>query len=269
MIKRILTALAITCASALPLVAGDSFQTPVTGEILTGWKRSDGTRVAAVRLRLAPGWKTYWRSPGDAGIPPLFDWSKSDNLKGVAVSWPTPVVFLTAGMRTIGYSGDVILPLTLVPRDRDDPITLSAKLELGVCSDICVPHQMQLDAVLGDNNLTPSPKIAAALAARPFSAKEAGVKTATCALRPTRDGLSIEARLSVPHTGGEEVVIIEPGQPGLWASETKVTRQGITLVARGEIIAGSAAPLALDRSAIRITVLGSKHAVDIRGCTSG
>ncbi|WP_386625344.1 protein-disulfide reductase DsbD domain-containing protein [Sulfitobacter geojensis] len=269
MFKRCLSALALTCATALPLMADDSFEIPVTGEILTGWQQSDGTRIAAVRLKLSPGWKTYWRSPGDAGIPPHFNWSGSDNLRGVGITWPAPEVFLTAGMRTIGYSGDVILPLTLAPHRAGDPMTLKAELEIGVCKDICVPHSMSLDAVLSDSSAKPTPMIAAALAARPYSAKEAGVKTATCALSPTKDGMRIEAQVTLPSTGGREVVIIEAGQPGLWSSETEVSRSGSTLIAQGEILAADGAPLALDRSKIRITVLGDKHAVDIRGCTAG
>lgn len=269
MIIRCLSAFLLTCASALPLAAGDSFAAPVTGEILTGWQQADGTRIAAVRLKLSPGWKTYWRSPGDAGIPPHFDWAGSGNLRGVGITWPAPEVFLTSGMRTIGYSGDVILPLTLAPKRRGEPMSLHADLEIGVCKDICVPHRMSLTAMLEDNSAKPTPMIAAALAARPYSAKEAGVKSATCALSPTKDGLRIEARMKLPSTGGDEVVIIEAGQPGLWSSETQVTRKGGTLLAQGEIMAGDGSPLALDRSAIRITVLGTKHAVDIRGCSAG
>ena len=269
MIARILTALALACSTALPLSAGDSFVVPVTGELLSGWQQADGTRVAAVRLTLAPGWKTYWRSPGDAGIPPHFDWSESDNLRGVGITWPTPEVFLTAGMRTIGYSGDVILPIALAPHHADDPISLRATISLGVCSDICVPHQMALETVLQGDSAKPVPMIAAALAERPYSAKDAGAKAVTCALSPMDDGLRIKARILVPHAGGAEVVIIEPGQPGLWASETDVTRDGGTLIATGEIMAGDGATLSLDRSEIRITVLGKKHAVDIKGCAPG
>ena len=99
-------------------------------------------------------------------------------------------------------------------------------------------------------------------------AKEAGVKTATCALSPTKDGMRIEAQVTLPSTGGREVVIIEAGQPGLWSSETEVSRSGAILIAQGEILAADDAPLALDRSKIRITVLGDKYAVDIRGCTA-
>ncbi|MGC1504608.1 MAG: protein-disulfide reductase DsbD domain-containing protein [Sulfitobacter sp.] len=268
MITRCISAFALSFASVLPLAASDSFTPPVSGEILTGWQQSDGTRIAGLRLKLTPGWKTYWRSPGDAGIPPHFDWAGSDNLRGVGITWPAPEVFLTAGMRTIGYTGDVILPLTLAPHRAGEPMSLRAVLEIGVCKDICVPHSMSLTAVLAGNSAKPTPVIAAALAARPFSAKEAGVQKATCALSPTKDGLHIEARMKLPSAGGDEVVIIEAGQHDLWSSQTQVTRKGGTLIAQGEIMASDGSAIALDRSAIRITILGSKHSVDIRGCTA-
>lgn len=257
------------CASALSVAAKDQFEIPVKGQVVNGWTQPDGTRIAALRLSLAPGWKTYWRSPGDAGISPRFDWSGSRNLKGVAITWPTPEVFLTAGMRTIGYSGDVILPLALAPRTPGAPIRLDVELDIGVCSDVCVPHQMRLTALLDGADTRPTPEIAAALAARPYTASEAGVTSAACRLSPTTDGLQIEAQLGLPSTGGKEVVIIEPGQPGLWSSETDVVRRGGTLMAVGEIVANDGTALALDRSGIRITVLGTDRAVDIKGCTPG
>lgn len=242
---------------------------PVSGEILPGWTQADGTRVAGLRLQLAPGWKTYWRSPGDAGIPPQFDWSGSRNLYSVGINWPAPEIFLTAGMQTVGYTGDVVLPITLAPRSAGTPIEVSATLDIGVCSDICIPHRMSLSAVIDDTNTTPTPAIAAALATRPYSAKEAGVKGATCALSPTEDGLQIEAVLSLPSAGGDEVVIIEPGTANLWMSETKTHRSGRELVAVGEMMRSDGGPVAIDRSQVTITVLGSAHAVEIKGCTPG
>ena len=269
MITRLVALLALAVTLALPVRAGDSFVTPVTGTVLPGWQQADGSRMAALRLTLAPGWKTYWRTPGDAGIPPQFDWSASRNLRSVAIHWPTPGVFLTAGMRTIGYRDDLVLPLTLVPRKAGEPIRLETTLDIGVCSDICVPHKMTLKAVIDDTNGKPTPVIAAALASRPYAASEAGVRSATCKLRPTRDGMEIEALLSLPPTGGEEVVIIEPGGSGLWMSETKTSRSGNILRAVGEMMTGDGSPVAIRRSDIVITVLGSRQAVEIRGCTSG
>lgn len=267
--QHLLSALALMCAAALPVAAQDSFEMPIKGEVLPGWQRADGTRIAGLRLQLAPGWKTYWRAPGDAGIPPQFDWSGSRNLHSVGINWPAPRVFLTAGMQTVGYTGDVVLPITLGPRSAGAPITLSATLDIGVCSDICIPHRMTLNAVIDDANTTPTPAIAAALATRPYSAKEAGVRGATCALSATEDGLQIKAVLNLPSTGGDEVVIIEPGPANLWMSETETTRSGRQLTAVGEMMRSDGGPVAIDRSGVIITVLGEKHAVEIKGCTPG
>jgi DsbC/DsbD-like thiol-disulfide interchange protein len=268
MIKKLISA-ALLGLSASVAVAQNPIGTPVTGEILTGWQQSDGTRIAAIKLTLAPGWKTYWHTPGDNGIPPQFDWSKSSNLGGVGITWPAPKVFREKGVRTIGYANELILPITIAPRKSGKPVKLRADLDIGVCSDICVPQQLTLKGTLDTSNTKPSPAIAAALAARAYSASEAGVKSATCALRPTSQGLEIEARVNVGSAGGREVVVIEPGQTNIWASETTSNRNGKTLTATGDLIATVGGTMAIDRSAIRITVLGDNHAVEIKGCTPG
>lgn len=269
MFKHLASALTLWLATALPGFAQNDIGTPVTAEILPGWVKADGTRVAAIRFALAPGWKTYWRAPGDAGIPPQFDWSASDNLGGVGITWPAPKVFREDGILTIGYKHELVLPVTLAPRQDGKPMHVNATLDIGVCSDICVPQRLEISAVLDDTNGTPTPAIAAALAARAYSGSEAGVRSATCALRPTAGGLEIETRLDMPPTGTRELVVIEPGQPGLWASETESTRSGRTLTATGDLSALAGGAIAIDRSAIIITVLGDRQAVEIRGCTAG
>jgi DsbC/DsbD-like thiol-disulfide interchange protein len=273
MIKRLFNLLALCGAMALsaplPAMAQDAFEIPVTGDILTGWQQADGSRVAALRLTLLPGWKTYWRTPGDAGIPPQFNWSKSGNLKAVRVIWPTPEVFSQSGMRTIGYARELVLPLAIAPRRSGQPINLHATLDIGVCSDICVPQQLTLSATLDSTSTKPTPVIAAALASRPYSAKEAGVKSATCALRPTSDGLQITATLTLPHAGGKEVVVFETPNPDLWMSETRASRSGRTLTVQAELASVSGSALAVNRSEMVITVLGKKHSVEIKGCAPG
>lgn len=81
--------------------------------------------------------------------------------------------------------------------------------------------------------------------------------------------MQIEARLDMPSTYRNELVVIEPGQPGVWASETNSSRKGRTLTATGDLVANAGGALAIDRSRITITVLGDRQAVEIRGCTSG
>lgn len=268
MIKPLISAIIVGLA-ALPVSAQNSIGVPVTGEILTGWQQPNGTRVAAIKLTLAPGWKTYWRSPGDNGIPPQFDWSRSKNLGDVGITWPAPKVFRQGGVRTIGYANELILPITIAPSKAGEPVQLRADLDIGVCSDVCVPQQLSLTATLNTTSDKPTPSIAAALASRAYSASEAGVKSATCALRPTANGLEIETHVQVPATGGREVVIIEPGQPNMWASETDSSRSGGRITAVGDLQSINGDPLTIDRSAIRITVVGANHAVEIQGCTPG
>ncbi|NUH65730.1 hypothetical protein HTT03_10595 [Sulfitobacter sp. S0837] len=265
-ISHLVTAF-LTCLTLAQPVAAQQSGTPLQGDLLTGWQQADGRRVAAIRLRMAPGWKTYWRSPGDAGIPPEFDWSGSDNLADVAITWPAPKVFYQAGVNSIGYAREVILPLTLTPRRADQPVDLDVEIDLGVCSDICLPQTVKLNALLDSTSQKPMPAIAAAFAARPYSGADAGLKRATCRLHPTAQGLSIETRLTLPPTGGKETVVIEPGTAGLWMSATESERRGDTLISTGDLIAENGRAFALDRSNIRITVIGLKHSVEIKGCT--
>lgn len=261
--------LALIGALALPASAQQAFEIPVEAEVLPGWVHDDGSRTAALHLELAPGWKTYWRAPGDAGIPPSFDWRGSSNLSTVAISWPTPRVFDQNGMRSVGYEETLTIPLRITPSKPGQPVRLRARMDLGVCADVCIPHTLEFDAVINTDETRPVPAIVAALAERPYTASEARVDAATCAIRPTSDGLQIEAQLTMPSAGGPEYVVIEPGTGDIWVSEAKTKRRGNQLTAVSEMIEVNGGTIALDRSAVRITVLGSKHAVDIQGCSAG
>ena len=171
-------------------------------------------------------------------------------------------------MRSIGYKNRLVLPVEITPADPAKPVRLRGKVDLGICKDVCIPETLSFKHDL-DASAGRSPAIAAAMAQRPFSASEAGVRAATCRLTPASGGLKIEARVTMPSAGGQEVAVIEPGDARIWASEPETTRVGDTLIANSTLVHVNKASFALDRSAVRITVLGSKHAVDIRGCTPG
>jgi len=107
---------------------------------------------AGLELRLDPGWKTYWREPGDSGVPPTFDFSGSDNVKAVTVEWPAPERFPDgAGGNSIGYVGDVILPLRVVPQDAAKQTALHVKLAYAICGNLCVPAEANLVLNLAGN----------------------------------------------------------------------------------------------------------------------
>jgi DsbC/DsbD-like thiol-disulfide interchange protein len=94
------------------------------------------------------GWKTYWRNPGESGVPPQFDWSGSTNLKEAKVLYPAPHRFADANSKTIGYSGDVIFPVKLIAERPGEPIELKLAFEYGLCKNICIPNEVSLNLVL-------------------------------------------------------------------------------------------------------------------------
>lgn len=104
---------------------------------------------AGVEIRLDPGWKTYWRDPGDSGAPPTFDFSGSGNVKSAAVLWPAPEKFPDgAGGNSIGYVDHFILPLRIAPQDAAKPALLDLKLGYAVCGSLCVPVETELKLAL-------------------------------------------------------------------------------------------------------------------------
>lgn len=250
--------------AALPADAFDQADV-VTGDFRTGWLVKPGTHMAALHLELAPSWKTYWRAPGDAGIPPSFNWSGSENLQAVRFHWPRPSVFDLNGTKTVGYHDRLILPIEVVATDPTRPVRLRAMIDLGVCADICVPASLVLDVLL-DGPGAPDALIDMALAAVPQTAAQAGLSSIGCSVDPIDDGLRVTARIEIPKLGPDETVVFESGMSGVWVSEAVADRAGGTLIAASDMVPPDGAPFALDRSGVTLTVISADRAVEIRGC---
>jgi DsbC/DsbD-like thiol-disulfide interchange protein len=103
---------------------------------------------AGVEIRLAQGWKTYWRYPGDSGVPPHFDFSGSDNVKAVTVAWPAPLRIADSEGVTIGYKQSVVFPLRIEPREPNKPVALRMKLDYAICEKICIPAEAKAELTL-------------------------------------------------------------------------------------------------------------------------
>lgn len=107
---------------------------------LLAGSRSGAVLLGGIAFQLQPGWKTYWRNPGDSGVPPRFDFSKSENIEAVTVLWPAPMKFDDgAGGHSLGYKGQVVMPLRIVPKSADKPVTLRADINYAVCEKLCIP----------------------------------------------------------------------------------------------------------------------------------
>jgi DsbC/DsbD-like thiol-disulfide interchange protein len=154
---------------------------------------------AGIEIRLDPGWKTYWRYPGDSGVPPTFDFAGSLNVKSVTVLWPAPHRFPDgAGGTSIGYKGDFVLPVHIVPQDASRPATLKAKINYAVCERQCVPVDAKAELTVPGKASAEDAELAAAEAHVP---KHAALGAGSAS------GLSIRSFHREPGGAHEHVVV--------------------------------------------------------------
>jgi DsbC/DsbD-like thiol-disulfide interchange protein len=131
---------------------------------LLAGSRSGAVLLGGIAIQLQPGWHTYWRTPGDSGVPPRFDFSKSDNLEAVTVMWPAPMKFDDgAGGTSLGYIKQVVLPLRIVAKSADKPVTLRAVINYAVCEKLCIPVDANAELTFASVASTQDGALSAAL----------------------------------------------------------------------------------------------------------
>lgn len=253
LILSLLTAL----SPALPAAAQELPQGLQSARFLPGWTDADGRRVAALELVLEPGWKTYWRSPGDAGLAPEFDW-KGSNIGKVDFQWPAPEVIVSDGVRTLGFHDRLVLPFTVTPEKPGQPVGISAHVTFGLCENICIPAE--LDLIATPAGTTPDPQIQAALALAPRASDD----QPACEIAEIEDGMTVTLSLPEP---GAELAIEHGADPDIWVSAPELSANGREVTA--DFVAPSGKPFALDAQAVVMTVLGKDGATEYRGCAAG
>jgi suppressor for copper-sensitivity B len=147
-----------------------------------------------LQFRMKPGWKIYWRSPGDAGFPPRPNWAGSRNMARTKIQWPAPVRFSVLGLETLGYKGETVLPLTVALFEPGKGVSLNGRVAFLACAEICIPYEAVVSLALpkGPEN----------------SSREAGLIETFAARVPSRDensGLRIE-RAEIAGSGPRQVI---------------------------------------------------------------
>jgi DsbC/DsbD-like thiol-disulfide interchange protein len=197
----------------------DGLQSSV--RLIAARTKGEGTgRVyrAGIEIKLSSGWKTYWRYPGDSGVPPAFDFSKSENVKTATVLFPAPVRFPDgAGGHSVGYKSGLVLPVHVVPNDPTKPVVLKLKLDYAVCEKLCVPADANLELKLTGSEKASDPAVGAA---------EARVPKATAigddgafAIRAVRREAGSKPKLivDVAAPAGSTPVLFAEGPTAQWA----------------------------------------------------
>src|SRR5689334_18982641 len=173
---------------------------------------------AGVALKLAPGWKTYWRYPGDSGVPPRFDFAGSQNVKDVTVAWPAPHRFSDDSGITIGYKDDVIFPLHVVPQDPGKPVRLRVKADYAICEKICIPAEGRAELLLDGRAAEFDQSLAAFEAQVPQRARIGDVAPlAVRAVRRDNSGNRPRVIVDVAAPGSGPVELFAEGPTPDWA----------------------------------------------------
>jgi DsbC/DsbD-like thiol-disulfide interchange protein len=173
-----------TCAFVAAALAGAAAahgQAPAQANPASSWVELHNARVrllagpsaakaaksylAGVEIALGEGWKTYWRMPGDAGVPPNFDWTGSTNVASLQVLYPAPIRMPEPAAQTVGYKNSVLFPVEVVPKDASRPVGLVLAIEFGVCREICIPSEAKFSMTLSPTGMAgkPSPAMLAAI----------------------------------------------------------------------------------------------------------
>src|SRR5262252_5058221 len=221
---------------------------------------------AGVEIRLKSGWHTYWRYPGDAGVPPRFDFTGSQNVKAVDVLWPAPQPIPEHDLVTIGYTGDVILPLAVVPENGAKPVKLRLKLDYAVCATLCVPAEGKAELELAAG---PSSQDAALAAAEARVPKKTMLgEGATIAIRSVRrDAAAGRGRVivDVAAPAGARVALFAEGPTPDWALPVPKAVDGAPAGLQRFAFALDGAPpgATYDGVAIALTAVAGNVAIEV------
>lgn len=210
--------------------------------------------MAAVEIVLADGWKTYWRSPGDAGgVPPVFNWSKSENLAKATVLYPVPNRYSEKDGDTLGFKGAVMFPVAVTPKDAGKAVNLTLVIEYGICREVCIPVEAELTVVIPPGNANPLPDAA-------VHALERVPRVAAERRRNDPKLIKSEVKLDGPNPS----LAIEVEFPGGTANAAAYIESS-----KGDFIPlpkmGSAKPAGNGRLRFEVDLTGAVDPADIRG----
>lgn len=206
-----------------------------------------------IEITLADGWKTYWRSPGDAGFPPEVTIDGSVNVAKAELAFPAPHRFELFDLQTFGYGGKVLFPLAVTPEKPGAPLTLKAHLRYLVCEEICIPyeHDLSLSLPAGTPQLSAAaPLISDAEARVPDDGARA--RWSLSEVRVEGDTLHVAARSEGAAFQQPDLLIEAPA--GLHFEKPEMSRGDRSVAFAVPIVRGANAP-DIAQSALTLTVV--------------
>jgi DsbC/DsbD-like thiol-disulfide interchange protein len=252
---RLFAAVCVSCTVFCTAVPGALLaQTPKSSDasslhLIAAPGLRQGSYVAGIDISMAPGSHTYWKQPGDAGVPPVFVFTGSENVARADVLYPAPARIVADGLVSFGYTNTVVFPVKVTPSDPSKPSRLHLDMTYAVCNVICMPAH-------GDATLTLDPSgagtgagpIEAALATVPRAATPAERADLTIAPDKAIPGSRSKASWTLTWTGEPAVDDIFADAPdGFYFDTRKRGANSWSLVAAQSVGAptGKSVPVSL------------------------
>jgi len=234
-----------------------------TGNVVT--ENKPNTLNAGVQIELDPGWKTYWRVPGDSGIPPQVIWDGSTNVKSIKMRWPAPLRSINEYGMSIGYVNEIVLPVIIVPEDKNAAVNLKLELNYAVCADVCLPVNAIMKLEINPEHQNTGPfkrKLERFVAQVPKAAQSAqGLRVRKLDVSDSDERVLLSFEVEIP---GDDVLVdvfVEGDETLFFGTPKKiVNKDGVSQVEL--IISGADSAKALAGNKLRFTLVGEKSSVD-------
>jgi DsbC/DsbD-like thiol-disulfide interchange protein len=230
---------------------------------LLAGSRSGAVLLGGIAFQLQPGWHTYWRNPGDSGVPPRIDFSKSENIEAVTILWPAPAKFADgAGGTSLGYQKQLVLPLRIVAKNADRPVTLRADINYAVCEKLCIPVEASAELAFTSVASTEDSALSAALdtVPKPATIGDPNPLTIRDVKRDGKNGVLVD--VAAPDSA--EVNLFVEGPTPDWALPVpKLLEHGPPGVKRFAFDLDGLPPGAIpDGAALKLTLVGGERAYE-------
>ncbi len=260
----------------LSMLAGESFAAASTwwqtehGEVrLIASSAAAGQAdevLFGLHFRMKPGWKIYWRSPGDAGFPPSPDWSGSENLGDARLLWPAPHRFSVLGLETMGYTVEVVLPVVVAPFEPGKPIRLAGRVRYLTCEEICVPYEAKLALALPAGPETSSLQaglIEQFLQRVPSTSENAGLQIMRVTVEgsPPAQALRLSVVADTP-LATPDVFVEGPRGVAFGAPEVRLGSDRRSALMRIAVSTPKGKPIDLAGESIRLTLVDGERALE-------
>lgn len=192
--------------------------------LIAGAARTNAAPLrAGIEIRMQPGWHTYWRYAGDSGVPPRFDFTGSTNVATAKVRYPAPHLFTDETGNTLGYTGGVIFPVEVRPKDPNVPVTLRVKIDYAICEKLCVPVEGRAELTLQHGDSAEEAALAAAEARVP---QPVSPDTLGLSARRVNEGPKPLVAVDLKAPAGKPIQVFVEGPTPEWALPIPKPAQG-------------------------------------------